>query len=944
MVDYNELEVRWQKAWADAKVFESEPSDKPALLVFAAFPYINNPLHIGHLRTFGTADTYARYMRMKGYNVLYPMGFHATGTPLIGFAKRIANKDQELINELRMFHMRDDDIARMSDLEFIKDYFIRFQEHDFSIIGFSIDWRRKFVSTDPLFSKLVEWQFANLKELGFLVQGSHPVGWCTNEGNAVGQHDTKHDVQPKIEELTAVKFKEPETGISFPCSTYRPETIYGVTNLFVNQDATYVVAKAGNDRYYLAKDAAEALKYQMSIEIESQINGSDLLAKKATNPITGDIVPIFPGYFVKTDVGTGVVMSVPAHAPFDYAALEKLRERGFKMEGIQYKNVLEIKRTDGQPVSNDLLPAHAYLTQLGADYKAPDQVLENATKLAYREESHWGVMIVGKYTGMKEPQARDAIKADLIKSNDAFPVYEIANEEPVICRCGYKVIVNIVHDQWFIDYGNNAWKEKVMEVLKKMSIYPEKYEKTFENVVEWIELRAAERAQGLGTKFPYNPKHIIESLSDSTIYVTFYTFVHILRIAGVKPDQLKPEFFDYVINGKGSLESVASSTGIDAGVLKKCRDSLDYWYRNTSSHSAYDLVYNHLTMYIFNHVALLNKEYSPKQIVVNGMVNYEGAKMSKSLGNIVPVVDAVKRYGSDPMRFVELCGADLDIETDFKADSIGSVTARNQFLMDIVDELETMQGSELGSTDYWLYSKLNMKIKNVTKCMDELQFRSAYTDAFYNSVSELKSYTESGGNNQMVVKEFLEKVTLMLGPIMPHVAEELWHRLGNQTLVAKEMWPVADEKMINEAVEAVAGIVESTLDDITKAVDLTSKIPQNSGKKVASVRIIVADQWKISAYNTLVAEKDISKALAKLGSANKEAAAKFLSQFAKNIKTLVPIPEIKSEDLYNGFVQSKERIEKRFGAVAEIEMEGSSKSTRAARSMPQKPSIDITWN
>ena len=133
---------------------------------------------------------------------------------------------------------------------------------------------------------------------------------------------------------------------------------------------------------------------------------------------------------------------------------------------------------------------------------------------------------------------------------------------------------------------------------------PEKYRLTFENVIDWIDLRAAERAQGLGTKFPFNPSHIIESLSDSTLYMCFYTFVHILRSKRRQPGAAEAGVLRLRAAAKGTAEAVAKSTGIDSMVVKKCRESFDYWYKNTSSHSAPDLVPNHLTMYLFNHVAL----------------------------------------------------------------------------------------------------------------------------------------------------------------------------------------------------------------------------------------------------------------------------------------------------------------------------------------------------
>jgi hypothetical protein len=117
----------------------------------------------------------------------------------------------------------------------------------------------------------------------------------------------------------------------------------------------------------------------------------------------------------------------------------------------------------------------------------------------------------------------------------------------------------------------------------------------------------------------------------------------------------------------------------------------------------------------------------------------------------------------------------------------------------------------------------------------------------------------------------------------------------------------------------------------------------NKGKVLKRVGIIVADQWKMDAYKKLVVERDISKVIEKSGAANKEAAAKFLSQFAKSMKMLSPLPEIKSEDICSAFIGSKDQLSKRFAADVTIEMERDSKSGRASRALPDKPSIDLIW-
>ena len=952
MIDYKAIEARWQKAWADAKIFEPEPDDRKGMLVTAAIPYVNSPPHIGHLRTYGTADTYARYMRMRGWNVLYPLGFHATGTPVVAFAKRIAKNDKELIDELKLFHIDEKDIQKMSSPEYISDYMIKLQEAGFRRAGLGIDWRRRFVSTEPMFSKLIEWQFGKLKEKGLLVQGTHPVGWCVNENSAVGQHDTKGDVQPKIEEIMAIKFKDAASDTYFLCATYRPETIYGVTNLFVKKDGQYERVNLNGEPCYISREAKDILGMQFKIEPLEQVSADDLLKKRAINPETGEEVPVLPGFFVKGDVGTGVVMSVPSHAPFDYAALERLRAGGYDLPRIEYRRLISVEAAVGVAAAgtggtapNAAVPAFAYMEAVGATSASDEPALEQATKLAYREESKGGVMLVGKYAGTKESEARDMLKRDMIGAGKAFALYEISNAEPVVCRCGYKVVVNIVRDQWFINYGDEKWKGEVREALKSIRVRPEKYMGTFEAVIDWIDARAAERAQGLGTKFPLNPSHIIESLSDSTIYMVFYTFDHILRTAGASPEALKPEFFDYVISSVGNPTDVAKSTGIDEAVLKRCHDSLHYWYTETSRHSAPDLIYNHLVMYIFNHVSLLPKEFAPKQIVVNGMVNYEGQKMSKSLGNIVPLADGVEKYGSDPMRMIEIAGADLDTETEFNTDTVASINSKNEFILELAGKAGLMGGIELRYIDYWLYSRLNSKVKAVTLYMDRLEYRGAYTEAYYNSLAELKRYLDRGGDNQVVLREFMDTMTLMLAPIMPHFAEEVWHRLGNSSLAAQERWPAANDSLINDGVEYVEQMVERTITDISNAIALTSKMEANRGKAVKQVNIVVAESWKVTAYNILANTKKIDGVIgsSELAEVPKDALAKFLGQFAKRLSALQPLPYASSKEVLDGFVEAQSYLERRLGVPVAAVPEGSSGSLRASRALPDKPSIDVVW-
>ncbi len=949
MINYAEIEAKWQKAWEDARLFESDVNERPSYMVTAAWPYVNTPLHIGHLRTYGTADVLARYKRMRGFNVLYPMGFHATGTPVLAFAKRIRDKDKDIVEELRMFHVSDEDIAKMTDPVYIADYFIKEIGNSFKSVGLGIDWRRRFVSTDAFFSKLVEWQFAILNSKGYLTKGKHPVGWCPNENNAVGMHDTQHDMEPEIEEEMAIKFKVDGEDAWMLCATYRPETVFGVTNLFIAEKAAYVACKVGDDgkRYYLSKAGADMLKYQTRVEVIEEISADRLLAKSCLNPVNGSKLPVLPGFFVKEDMGTGIVMSVPAHAPFDYAALERLKKEGALSAAITPIKVIDVKigRSlsdvsvgEAKPEHLDV-PALAYLEVLHTSADAIDDMLEFATKLEYREESHWGKMLVKGYEGLSEPEARDRVKEELAGKGGALGIYVLQNA-PVYCRCGYKVVVKVVDDQWFIDYGNSEWKESIREALKGMRLYPEKTRNAFEATVDWIDVRAVARAQGLGTRFPLDTSKIIESLSDSTIYMSFYTISNIVK--DIPPEKLKPEFFDFVFRSVGDADKVAAATGIDYSLLKKCKESFEYWYKYTSRHSAPDLIYNHLTMYIYNHIAVFSKEYWPKQIVTNGFVLSGGEKMSKSLGNIIPAMDGIRKYGADPLRINEIAGSDLSSDSEFSDRAVDGIQERLEYLYNTTLSLSKLGSGELNEIDYWLYSRLNSKIGSATAAMEKLELRDAYIPIFYDSVLELKKYFARGGSNSIVVKDFLSGVALMLQPIAPHFAEEMWHALGNDTFASVEKWPEANKEMLDNKVEKEEAAIEKTLEDARQA---SALMERKKGKKAKKIMLIIADGWKAKLLNTLAKEKKVDKAIESVKEeegVNMETAAKLAAMLAKRMNELQQV-DITQQEEYAAFSGAAGYIAKQLNCEVEVEKESASRSERAWRSMPLKPSLDIAF-
>src|ERR687888_290627 len=328
-IDWNSIESKWIKRWEEQRIFEADPDSsgysRRKYFVTVAYPYPNSPQHIGHGRTYTLADVHARYMRMKGYNVLFPMGFHYTGTPILGMSRRVAAGDGELMETFhKIYKLSDDVIATFVEPVKIASFFHHEIKRGMKEMGYSIDWRREFTTVDRMYSKFISWQFRTLRKKGLIVQGSHPVGWCPRDQNPVSQHDTMGDVEPDFNEYTVIKFRSGDNIL--PAATLRPETLFGVTNMWVNPDIDYVQAIVDGEKWITSKEAARKLEFlNHKVEIIKTIKGSDMIGWNATNPVNNASVPIYPASFVEADSGTGIVMSVPAHAPYDYQALEDLR-------------------------------------------------------------------------------------------------------------------------------------------------------------------------------------------------------------------------------------------------------------------------------------------------------------------------------------------------------------------------------------------------------------------------------------------------------------------------------------------------------------------------------------------------------------------------------------------------------------------------------------------
>jgi len=551
-IDWSAIDKKWQKKWLENNDHEIDSNNKEKKFITVAYPYPNSPQHIGHGRTYTIADVHSRYLRMKGFNVLFPMGFHYTGTPILGMAKRVEANDAELIEGFKtLYNVPEDKIKEFVEPVKIADYFHEEIKSGMIEMGYSIDWRREFTTIDPAYQKFIEWQFRNLKEKNLIVQGSHPVGWCPKDQNPVSQHDTLGDVEPDFTEYIIIKFDL--NGVKIPVATLRPETLFGVTNIWINPQVTYQKIKVNDEIWITSPECARKLGFlEKKIEVIEDVSGSDFVGQSAKTPHSSDSIVILPASFVKSDNGTGIVMSVPAHAPFDYQALVDCKSGKNKsinsdlLSNIQNIEPISMIKTEG--LGN--IPAKDIVEKMGISDQ-DDPKLEDATKEIYSKEFYEGILAdnTKQFAGKKISEAKDEIKEWVTKIGTADILLELTNS-PVKCRCGAECVVKLLTNQWFLDYSNKDWKKKAHVCFEKMNILPNEIRSEFDKVLDWLRERACARQHGLGTKVPWDKEWLVESLADSVIYMAFYIISKYVNKKEINGNDLTDEFFDYIFYGK----------------------------------------------------------------------------------------------------------------------------------------------------------------------------------------------------------------------------------------------------------------------------------------------------------------------------------------------------------------------------------------------------------
>ncbi len=860
--DYAEMEKKWQSKWAEKKLNESERQDgKPKFMLIFAYPGLTGYLHVGHLRGYTYADALGRYKRMTGYNVLFPVGTHATGNGAISLASKIARKDEKTVDYLLRNGCPEEEIDKLKEPMDVVNFFNNVYQNDYwKRFGFLADWRRFTCTLYPDYGKFIEWQFTKLKEKGLLVQKPYCAPFCPVHGPVAvdpSETDISKGGLAETQEYTLLKFWCEERKFFLVAATLRPETIFGQVCFWARPDMEYSIVEKDGERWVVSPQCAEKMSLQFDgVEEVGRIAGKDLIGLTCTAPMIHKQIPVFPADFVDPDVGTGLVTSCPSDAPDDWNSLQvakanpELTEKyGIPkdiVDAVVPVSIISIKGYGDFPAQSIIEKMKIPSVKDPAKFR---ELMDEAKKQVYKDGYHMGVMkdVCGEFSGMRVEEAKDKIQQAMLVSKEAEIFRDLTEE--VVCRCGQRVHIKRIDDQWFINYADRQLTDSTKEHCRDMTIFPAQYYENVQGVLDWYRERACVRlGNWLGTRFPFDNKWIIEAISDSTLYPLFYTISLYSNTKQITPEQMTPEFFDYVVLEKGEPSAVAGSTGIDQELLEKIRKDVHYWYPLDINLGGKEHMTVHFPVFLMNHRAILPDDMQPKGIIVNWYVTGKNKdKISKSKGGAQPIPGAVAKFGADSMRLYYAHVASMFVDVEWDEDLVFTYKQKLENIMSSVEDLINAEADvPSGDIDAWLLSRFNTHVSEIRAAMDRYDLRQMATVVYYDMSNDMRWYARRGGKNRETVMQALRIWINAMMPITPHVAEELWSEAGFEGLVSEAQFPEADDSKRNAAAEYGEGLVQEVIGDV-------NEIKKMAKTEVSKAVIYTTPMWKVGVMKDAIA-------------------------------------------------------------------------------------------
>jgi len=762
----------------------------------------------------------------------------------------------------------EDEIPKFTKPEYWLEYFPPRCIADLKKLGVAVDWRRSFITTDmnPFYDAFIKWQFLKLQDK-YIGSGKREAIFSIATGQPCADHDRADGEGVNPQEYTLIKLRVKECPskwtkhvgdqpVYMVAATLRPETMYGQTNCFVLPEGEYgLYQMASGEVFVCSERSALNMCYQgvglLADEGDGrkplcllELLGSDLVGLPIAAPLsTYETVYVLPMFTISMNKGTGVVTSVPAEAPDDYVCLkdwqtrENWREQfAVKEEWCQPFEVVEFMEIPDSEFGSASAP---YLCDSMKITSHKDKKrLTEAKNEVYKKGFYEGVLTVGPYAGSKIMDVKETIKNDLIKEGSALQYFE--PESKVVARSGDECVVALC-DQWYLKYSDQEWTGKVKEhVEKNFNGYSAPVYNSMSAAVDWLGDWACSRTFGLGTRLPWDKQWLIESLSDSTIYMAYYTVAHIIQGnyklrggAEIDAEAFTEEVFDYIF----CISEKMPKTAIAEDQLLAMRREFEFWYPMDLRCSGKDLIRNHLTMSLFNHAAVWEKEeYWPKGFFCNGHLLLDTAKMSKSTGNFLTLEESIGTYSADATRITCAdCGdgiEDANFATDTASKSILRLTSLKASAEQLLEKLPSLRKGDFNFLDEIFDNEISRLTNEAYAAFEAMIFSEALRSVWYDMDTLRSQYSilTNGDMHASLVERSLVVQTLSLSPFAPHFCEHLWRQvLGKDTLCAQERWPTP-EKAVDSILTRKYNLIQNMLRSFRLALDRSMAPPKKKAK------------------------------------------------------------------------------------------------------------------
>lgn len=791
---YREIEAKWQKFWEETGAFKSTGKGEK-YYVLEMFPYPSGYLHMGHVRVYCIGDVIANFMRMKGYDVIHPMGYDAFGMP----AENAAIKNK--VHPAEWTYKN-----------------IQHARGQFKKLGISYDWDREIATCDESYYRWNQWLFIKFFERGLAYRKENAVNWCGDCGTVLANEQVQEgrcwrcenkvvqkpltqwffkttaysqallDGHESIDwpervilmqknwigrsEGVRILFREKESGDEIPVFTTRPDTIFGATYMVLAAAHPYVEkikAKVPDEK----KNEIEAFQEKVKntdITVETLLHlpkeGIDT-GVKAVNPVNGREIPIYIGNYVLMDYGTGAIMAVPAHDSRDFAFARKyslpgivvIQPAGTVLEAAAMNDAYEDGGRLGNSAQFDGLDNEKAKKEI-ARWMEKQGI--GKTEISYRlkdwllsRQRYWGTPIPAVYCGK------------------CGVVMESEKNLPVI----------LPKDIEFTGKGN-----------------PLESSKSFLEAECPVCGGAARRETDT-----------MDTFVDSSWYFIRYC------------------------DAKNENEPV--------GREKARRELAVDQYVGGPEHACMHLIYARFFTKVMKELGLIEIDEPFKKLLTQGMVVKDGNKMSKSKGNTVSPDDMIEKFGADTARLFMLFAAPPPMDLEW---SDAGVEGASRFINRLWRKVKQYSDAvKTAGTDFD-YAVLDEKcretarkthqtIKKTTHDMEKIQQFNTVVAAvmeLFNTFTE-KEYDMTDVNQVKLVKFALSSMALMLAPLIPHFAEEMWEMTGGEKGVFRQRWPVFDEDLCRE--ETVEFVIQVS-GKIRDRISLSFNAPQEEAERAAFER------------------------------------------------------------------------------------------------------------